>query len=360
MDNTISNNDRLKNKYRNEVVERMTQEICLLELCTDFVRDDSYHGHIAHNHIMYKLPTLFSKDGKRAYEFLFEFDKEDYEYGIYFGCKGLIFDGNVLEQIIIFDKEWGRIKERIIKKLNRNFRGNDFDKRVRITNNCNDYTYWPFWIKLYEDENILIKGKKALTIIRDVYKKALKLTDVGGTDMHHVSGVTRITSNQQTKYPNWKKLPFKDGWTDKTRIVLSQLLDGSTGNPKKKHFFIAIYIVLHAIAFKEAFERDRPDFSRALYEIAPDFCENENKPKDSINYFYSRKGKTNGHIISEVFNITTFTSVDLKDNSIESYIRNSCLAIYTQDDKHNVSKPCQKEIECITDAARKVFEALMN
>ena len=84
MDNTISNNDRLKNKYRNEVVERMTQEISLLELCPEFVRDDSYHGHIAHNHIMYKLPTLFSKDGKRAYEFLFEFDKEDYEYGIYF------------------------------------------------------------------------------------------------------------------------------------------------------------------------------------------------------------------------------------------------------------------------------------
>ena len=45
MDNTISNNDRLKNKYRNEVVERMTQEISLLELCPEFVRDDSYHGH---------------------------------------------------------------------------------------------------------------------------------------------------------------------------------------------------------------------------------------------------------------------------------------------------------------------------
>ena len=85
MEGTTEINKSLEEKYRNEEVERMTQEIQRLDSCPDFVHDDSFHGYVSEDHIMYKLGTLYSVDGKRAYEFLFECDKKDYEYGIYFG-----------------------------------------------------------------------------------------------------------------------------------------------------------------------------------------------------------------------------------------------------------------------------------
>lgn len=361
MEETTNINKSLKEKYRNEVVKGLTQEIHRLDSCHEFVREDSFHGYETEDHIMYKLGTLYSEDGCRAYEFLFEFDKKDYEYGIYFGCKGLIFDGNVLEQILKFDQEWSTVKERIINKLNRTFRSNDFNKRIRLTNNCNDFTYWPFWIRLYEDEDITTKGQKMLSIIREMYKKDRHLTEVASIDQYHKSGPTRSTQKAPTTDAKWYKLPFKDGWADKTREVLSTFLQGNTDDTKKRRIVVAIYIVLHAIAYKDNRERDRAKFARALSEIAPDFCK-ENNIKDYIDEFYSYSSKHNDLYISEVFD-KPFTSDEEvkpdKDKSIEGYIRNSCLKLYGQEGRLNLSEPCKKAISGITEAAKKIYNALI-
>ena len=47
-----------------------------------------FNGNKAPHHMMYKLGTLYSKDGCRGYEFLIEYDVYEPVVGIYYGCKG--------------------------------------------------------------------------------------------------------------------------------------------------------------------------------------------------------------------------------------------------------------------------------
>ena len=364
MEETANINKSLDEKYRNNVVEGMIQEIQRLDSCPEFVHDDSFHGYASEDHIMYKLGTLYSEDGKRAYEFLFEFDKKDYEYGIYFGCRGLIFDGNVLEQILIFDNEWEKVKKRIIGKLNRTYRSNDFNKRVRITNNCNDFTYWTFWIKLYDDEDITQKVQKMLSIISDAYKKYLHLTEVSGVDKHHINGPTRFNSLEPIDTPNWNNLPFKKDkdWAGNTKKVLLKFLEGAPTPNKKRHIVVAIYIVLHAIAYDNEADRDRTKFAQALHEIAPEFCDKK-RIKGYIDEFFELHGKRwNKHKITEVFGREIFESEYYKgqdkDESIERYIEDSCEQFYNHEGEHNVSKPYQKAKDGITSAAKKIYYAI--
>lgn len=53
----------------------------------------SFHGIGAPNHLMYKIDTLYSQDGHRAFEFLIEYDVYEPSVGIYYGCKGLTLEG---------------------------------------------------------------------------------------------------------------------------------------------------------------------------------------------------------------------------------------------------------------------------
>lgn len=377
MEGTTEINKSLEEKYRNKMVEGMIQEIQRLDSYPEFVRDDSFHGYEAKDHIMYKLGTLYSKDRKRAYEFLFEFDKKDLNYGIYFGCKGLIFDGDLQEQIDIFDKEWSTIKVKLINELDRaTYRKKLFNLRIKITNNCNDFTYWPFWIQLDEVEDITTKGRKMLSIIREVYKEKCDLTEeFDGTDYHHKSGPTRIIQKAQTHISKWEELPFKDGWADKTRKVLSTFLQGYTDDSNKKHIVVAIYIVLHAIAYDEKKDRKkvRRKFRHALFEIAPDFCENIDELKRYIDEFYSNHGKYNDLDILLLYGKPFESENDVepdkygskkdiepdKYESIKGFIRNSCYLLYKITDKKNVSNACEDRISGITKAAETIYNALI-
>lgn len=83
-----------------------------LDKVHDFVQDNSYLGHKAPNHIMYKLATINSKDGCRGYEFLIEYDIYEPTVGIYYGCKGLIYKGDQDEQMDIMNREYNDIKDR--------------------------------------------------------------------------------------------------------------------------------------------------------------------------------------------------------------------------------------------------------
>lgn len=50
----------------------------------------------------------------------------------------------------------------------------DFSHRFKMTNNAHNGTYWPFWITLYEDEDIKEVGLRATKIIRSVYERMFK------------------------------------------------------------------------------------------------------------------------------------------------------------------------------------------
>ena len=184
-----------------------------------FNRDDTYNGIKADRHIMYKLPPLHNEDGSIYYEFLIEFDKKDPSLGIYYGCKGLIKKGDNEEKIKEMDEEWEIIKKNVIERLNGLFPEKSFDNRFKDTDNANDNTYWPFWIPLYEDENIKEVAARVTIILRDEYKRFLekkykadetskfrikkKVPSVKG----EVHSVTRFTEE------SWESL--KRPWVDK-------------------------------------------------------------------------------------------------------------------------------------------------
>lgn len=134
----------------------------------DFLRDDTYdkcHKTITGNHITYKykiqpegkgLTRIVSKDGSRAYEFLIEFDKQDFAYGIYLGCRCLILKGDFQKQESIIEKEWDIVKPSVIKILGDTFQGKDFSNRFYASQTNGQIAIWPFWLTLEKNEDIAI------------------------------------------------------------------------------------------------------------------------------------------------------------------------------------------------------------
>lgn len=160
-------------KLNSEASGFYKEDMKKLENVLDFKRDDYFNNHYAPNHIMYKMETVKSEDKHRAYEFLIEYNIFEPTVGIYYGCKGLIKNGTLDEEINIFNKEWGKCKDEVIKILNNTFPDKDFTHRIKPTNNANDNTYWLFWITLYEDEDIIEVGARATRIIRSVFSKKI-------------------------------------------------------------------------------------------------------------------------------------------------------------------------------------------
>lgn len=173
----------------------------MLELGTMEELRGSFHGIDAPNHLMYKIDTLYSQDGHRAYEFLIEYDIFEPTVGIYYGCKGLTLGNNSHDkEIEFFNNEWNQIKGQVCTILNNTFPGKNFSKRVKCTDNANDNTYWPFWITLYEEEDIKEVGLRALTIIRNVYERLLKGESIESKDLPSTKYNPDITCFTQKAY----------------------------------------------------------------------------------------------------------------------------------------------------------------
>lgn len=168
----------LSAEYREKYVRRMYKLRSLRKL---FVEDCSYNGIHSDRHLMFKLicdeegrTELRSKDGNRAYEFLVEFDLEDFAYGIYYGCRGLIKGGDQEEQIARLQAEWDEVlRGEVCTVLNNTFVDKDFSGRFQKTDNANDRTYWPFWIALFEDEDVIEVAARAVQLMFRVYKRYL-------------------------------------------------------------------------------------------------------------------------------------------------------------------------------------------
>ena len=168
--------DKLTYKASKFYIDKMHELNAKVESGEDGLRrDDSFHGHKAPIHMMYKLETLYNKEESLGYEFLIEYEKEEPTVGIYYGCKCLFPEG-VDPQTYInrFNEEWETVKNEILTLLNNTFPSIDFKHRFKWTNNANDGTYWPFWITLNEDEDICGVGLRAIKIIRSVYKRMLE------------------------------------------------------------------------------------------------------------------------------------------------------------------------------------------
>lgn len=127
-DRNVELETKLLNQYYNEFVDNYISKIVKLDSHPDFIRDDSFNGIKSSEHIIYKLRTnetgathLLSRDGNRGYEFVIEFDKREPAYGIYYGCKGLIFGGDQEREINTFLEEWKSIRKEVSYILNNTF-----------------------------------------------------------------------------------------------------------------------------------------------------------------------------------------------------------------------------------------------
>lgn len=174
----IENEQTLLDKLKSEYVSRFVDEMNRLKRVAALVHDNTYHNIESPHHIAYKYkvnkdekyPTrLISDDKCRAYEFLIEFDKKDFAYGIYYGCRGLILDGNQEEQINFMIEEWEKLKPIVITVLNNTFPDIDFTKRFQPTNNASNKTFWPFWISLGIEEDVIDIAARATTLIAKAY-----------------------------------------------------------------------------------------------------------------------------------------------------------------------------------------------
>lgn len=171
--------EKINNRYWDEFTKKSSayyeEKMNELDGIKGLRRDDSYNGHKAPKHMMYKLETLRREDGAVGYEFLIEYKTTEPTVGIYYGCKCLFPEGvEPSPYIDQFNKEWKMVKNEVLTLLNNTFPDKDFSHRFKATNNANDGTYWPFWITLYEDEDIREVGLRATKIIRDVYKRLLE------------------------------------------------------------------------------------------------------------------------------------------------------------------------------------------
>ena len=168
----------LSDKFYHDYFHSFLSQLQLLDDVNDFEHDDRFFGNEDGKHIQYKYKVgdngetfLYSRDEHRAYEFLIEFDKVDTAYGIYYGCRGYICEGELAEEIKIMDHEWKRLQGEICRILNNTFVDKDFSRRFKPTNNAWDRTYWPFWITLENDEDIVGVAARATRLIGNVYKK---------------------------------------------------------------------------------------------------------------------------------------------------------------------------------------------
>jgi len=178
--------DALLYEFVGHYIEKMHQ----LDFDSRFKREDGIIGKSIPHIMMYKLKIgdngetiIMSKDGHRGYEFLVEFDKDSFEYGIYYGCRATILKGDISEEIHIVKLEWEHILSKIIcQVLDNTFIGKKFRWRFLPTNNANDNTYWAFWITLASDEDIVEVAARATYLIGKTYKYYLEDNDVEQLD----------------------------------------------------------------------------------------------------------------------------------------------------------------------------------
>ena len=115
---------------------------------------------------------------KRKYQFLIEFCTDNPTVGIYCGCRVQInFKENLSDTIRDIQEEWNcktgkkgafNMQKRFLQLLDLR-KIPPYYKCLERTDNANEYTYWPFWIRIHEGEDLNLYAVKVICILKDVY-----------------------------------------------------------------------------------------------------------------------------------------------------------------------------------------------
>jgi hypothetical protein len=157
-------------------IDRYVARIKRLDNHPEFVCDNHVRDKACEPIIMYKLQNdngalEMQGQGGRSYVFLVEFDPYNLAYGIYFGCRCTLNTyGKIATQVEACKKEWEQVRSYVIEALNNTFVDLDFSQRELPTDNVSDRTYWPFWFRLGEEEDVEKVAALATKIIRNTYQ----------------------------------------------------------------------------------------------------------------------------------------------------------------------------------------------
>lgn len=116
--------------------------------------------------------TVDKTDFKRKYQFLIEFCNDNPTVGIYCGCRVQI--NQTLDlgiQIETINEEWKLLKDSVKTELNvyPHLKLRHYGDRFLQTDNANEYTYWPFWIRV-EDDDLKAYAYTVVDRVQAVYK----------------------------------------------------------------------------------------------------------------------------------------------------------------------------------------------
>lgn len=166
----------INNQLVKKCIDRYKERIAVLDNHPDYECDNHVRDKVIDPIIMYKLRNdggalSLKGRGGREYEFLVEFDPYNLAYGIYFGCRCTLNTyTKISTQVEACNEEWQHIRALVIEALNNTFIDLDFSKREIPTDNVSDRTYWPFWFRLGEEEDVVEVAALATQIIRNVYR----------------------------------------------------------------------------------------------------------------------------------------------------------------------------------------------
>lgn len=129
------------------------------------------------SYIMYKLNSLCINE-KCYYEFLIEYDACSPSLGIYYGCKAITkepYTENEHTRFIekLYKKHWNDLSLIITNRLKAMFSNYPEVIVIHMTDNEDSGTYWPFWIRLNRNCDLLKVAANSLFVIRCIYKKYL-------------------------------------------------------------------------------------------------------------------------------------------------------------------------------------------
>lgn len=197
----------LRKKYTDMSSKQFKMMMSKLEKEPDFRRDDTFGNQYAQYHIMYKLDSYETEDNDinchLTYEFLIEYKITEPSVGIYYGAKVIIQDHECsssyrnTEITTYLLEQWkNKLASKIVTILNNTFPNSDFSQRIKLTNNANDNTFWPFWISLNSDEDVIQVAARALRIIQRIYTTELKLDPCSKIEDNKVNNaVTNFTED---------------------------------------------------------------------------------------------------------------------------------------------------------------------
>ena len=118
-------------------------------------------------------------DFKRKYQFLIEYCNDNPTVGIYCGCRVQIsLNEDLSTAIQEIQKEWDcskakkgafNMKNNFIKNLMLNKKIPSYYQNLEQTDNANEHTFWPFWIRIKDGEDLTLFAVEVLNIIKDLY-----------------------------------------------------------------------------------------------------------------------------------------------------------------------------------------------